>query len=57
MTADYYVIKLARFERGWTQAEAAKAAGISLATYTKAERGRDISAATHGKIKRALGVK
>lgn len=57
MTADYYVIKLARFEKGMTQAEAAKAAGISLATYTKAERGRDISAATHGKIKRALGIK
>lgn len=56
MTADYYLIKTARFDLGLTQAEAAKAAGISLTTYIKAERGQSITASTNGKIKKALGL-
>lgn len=56
MTADYYLLKTARFDLGMTQADAAKAAGIALTTYIKAERGQSISASTNGKIKKALGL-
>ena len=57
MQADYYLIKLARFEKGWTQEDLADAARLAVNTIRKAERGGSISPVTHGKIKRALGLK
>ena len=56
MQADYYLIKLERFNKGWTQRDLANKAGLSLSVIIKAERGGSITATTHGKIKKALGL-
>ena len=56
MTADYYVIKLKRFEQGLTQAMLAEKAGISLKTLNNAERGKSISVTTNAKLRAALGL-
>lgn len=57
MQADYYTIKLERFNQGYTQAELAKKAGIGLRTLIKAECGQSISPRTNKAIKDALGLK
>lgn len=57
MQADYYSIKLERFNQGLTQKQLAERAKISLRTLANAERGRDISPATNKAIKDALGLK
>lgn len=54
MTADYYVIKLRRFNKGLTQLELAKKAKISLSTVIKAERGGSISPRSNKAIMDAL---
>lgn len=54
MTADYYVIKLRRFNKGLTQQELAKKAKISLSTVIKAERGGSISPRSNKAIMDAL---
>lgn len=56
MIADYYVIRSARFEEGWTQKELAEKAGVCLTVVLKAERGASISAVSNGKIRKALGL-
>lgn len=57
MKADSYLIKLARFQQGYTQAELAKLAKISLSVVIKAEHGKSISARSHRAILDALGLK
>ena len=57
MQADYYLIKLERFNQGLTQADLATKAGIALQTVQKAEQGRSISPRTNKAIKDALGLK
>lgn len=57
MTADYYLIKLERFNQGMSQNELAKKAQISLKTLVNAEKGRSISAKTNKAIRDALGLK
>lgn len=57
MQADYYLIKLARFNQGLTQAELAEKAQISVLTVQKAERGGNITPRTNKRIKDALGLK
>ncbi len=57
MTADYYIIKLERFNQGLTQADLAKKAKISLSSVIKAERGGSISPRTNLAIHKALGLK
>ena len=57
MTADYYLIKLERFNQGLSQNELAKKAQISLKTLVNAEKGRSISAKTNKAIRDALGLK
>ena len=57
MQADYYQIKLARFDQGLTQAELAKKAKLGLTTVIKAERGGSISPRTNKAIRDALGLK
>lgn len=57
MQADYYQIKLERFNQGLTQKQLAEKAKISLRTLANAERGRDISPTTNKAIKDALGIK
>ena len=57
MQANYYEIKVERFNQGFTQAELAKKAGIGLRTLIKAERGQSISPRTNKAIKDALGLK
>lgn len=57
MQADYYTIKVERFNQGLTQLELAKKAKLSLRTIAKAERGQDISPRTNKAIKDALGLK
>ena len=56
MKADYYLIKLERFNKGWTQQELAMRARVCLSVVIKAEHGKDISATSNGKIKKALGL-
>lgn len=56
MTADYYVIKLKRFEQGLTQSMLAEKARISLRTLSNAEKGKSISPTTNAKIRAALGL-
>lgn len=56
MTADYYIIRLERFNQGMTQKQLADKAEISLSALIKAEHGKNISATTNGKIRRALGL-
>lgn len=57
MQADYYVIKLERFQQGLTQMELAERAQISLSTVIKAERGGSISPRSNKAIRDALGLK
>lgn len=57
MQADFYLIKLARFNQGLTQAELAAKAKISLGAVQKAEHGKSISPRTHIAILTALGLK
>ena len=57
MKADSYLIKLSRFQQGWTQAELAKLAKISLSVVIKAEHGKSISPRSHRAILDALGLK
>ena len=57
MQANYYEIKVERFNQGYTQAELAKKAGIGLRTLIKAECGQSISPRTNKAIKDALGLK
>lgn len=57
MKADYYTIKVERFNQGLTQLDLAKKAKLSLRTIAKAERGQDISPRTNKAIKEALGLK
>lgn len=54
MTADYYLIRLKRFNMGLTQLELAKKAKISLSTVIKAERGGSISPRSNRAILDAL---
>lgn len=56
MTADYYIIRIERFNQGMTQKQLADKAKISLSALIKAEHGKNISATTNGKIRRALGL-
>lgn len=57
MQADYYIIKLERFNQGLTQQELADKAGICLRTLTKAELGQSISPKSNRAIRDALGLK
>ena len=54
MVADYYKIKLQRFQMGWTQKDLADFAKISLSTVIKAERGQSISPRSNRAIRDAL---
>lgn len=57
MQADYYLIKLERFNQGLTQRDLAKKAKVGYSTVVKAERGLSISPRTNKAIKDALGLK
>lgn len=57
MVANYYEIKLARFNEGWTQAQLAQRAKISLSVVIKAERGKSISPRSNYAIRQALRLK
>lgn len=57
MIADYYMIKLARFNQGVSQIELAKMAGVSHKTVVNAERGKSISVKSNKAIRDALGLK
>lgn len=50
MIAPYYIMKSARYTYGMTQAEAAKAIGISTTAYRRAEAGEPIRVGTYEKI-------
>ena len=54
MKAKVNEIKRARFNCGWTQAELAEKAGVSLVTINNAEKGNSISAHTNRAIRNAL---
>lgn len=56
MIADYYLIKLARFNQGLSQMELAKKAGLSHKTIVKAERGKSIGSKSNKAIRDALGL-
>lgn len=56
MTADYYLIKLERFNLGLTQLELAKKAHLSLSTIIKAEKGGSISPRSNKAIWNALKI-
>lgn len=57
MTADYYMIKMERFNQGLTQQDLAKKANLGLSTVIKAERGGSISPRSNKAIRDALGLK
>lgn len=57
MTADYYIIKMERFNQGLTQQDLAKKAKLGLSTVIKAERGGSISPRSNKAIRDALGLK
>lgn len=57
MVADYYMIKLERFNQGLSQKDLAEKAGVGLSTIIHAERGRSISPKTNKAIREALGLK
>lgn len=57
MTADYYIIKMERFNQGLTQQDLAKKANLGLSTVIKAERGGSISPRSNKAIRDALGLK
>lgn len=56
MQADYYIIKVERFNQGLTQADLAKKAKLSLSVIRKAEGGQSISPKTNRAIRDALGL-
>lgn len=56
MTADYYLIKLERFNLGLTQLELAEKAHLSLSTIIKAEKGGSISPRSNKAIWNALKI-
>ena len=56
MQADYYIIKVERFNQGLTQADLAKKAKLSLSVIRKAECGQSISPKTNRAIRDALGL-
>ena len=57
MVADYYMIKLERFNQGLSQKDLSEKAGVGLSTIIHAERGRSISPKTNKAIREALGLK
>lgn len=57
MQADYYLIKVERFNQGLTQRDLAKKANLGFSTIVKAERGQSISPRTNKAIRDALGLK
>lgn len=57
MVADYYMIRLARFNQGISQMELATMAGISHKTVVNAEKGKSISVRSNKAIRDALGLK
>lgn len=57
MQANYYTIKLERFNQGLTQKDLAEKAKLCLRTVVKAERGQHISPRSNKAIKDALGLK
>lgn len=57
MVADYYLIKLERFNQGLSQKDLAEKAGVGLSTIIHAEHGRSISPKTNKAIREALGLK
>lgn len=56
MQADYYIMKLARDQKGLSQRDLATMTGLAPATILKAEHGASISPRTWKKIKDALGI-
>ena len=56
MVADYYMIRLARFNQGISQMELATMAGISHKTVVNAEKGKSISVKSNKAIRDALGL-
>lgn len=57
MVADYYLIKLERFNQGLSQQDLAKKANLGLSTVIHAECGRSISPKSNRAIRDALGLK
>ena len=57
MQANYYTIKLERFNQGLTQQDLAEKAKLSLRTIANAEKGISISPRSNKAIMDALGVK
>lgn len=57
MVAEYYLIKIERFNQGLTQSQLAKKAQISLRTLQNAEHGKSITPAVNRAIRDALGLK
>lgn len=51
------LIRGARSDRGWTQADLADHADLSRPTIARIERGDDVSTATLAKVAAALGLK
>lgn len=56
MQADYYIMKLAREQKGLSQRDLATMAGVTPTTILKAEHGGSISPRTWKKIKDALDI-
>lgn len=56
MQADYYIMKLAREQKGLSQRDLAAMAGVTPTTILKAEHGGSISPRTWKKIKDALDI-
>ena len=57
MVADYYLIRLSRFNQGISQMDLAKMAGLSHKTVVSAEKGKSISVKSNKAIRDALGLK
>ena len=51
-----HLIRTARHRAGMTQREAAERCRVSLPTYSQAEQGRDVWAATGRKICQSMGL-
>ena len=56
MKADYYIMKLAREQKGLSQRDLSVKTGLSQATIVKAEHGGSISPKSWKKIKDALEI-
>lgn len=50
-------VRQARRQRGWTQAELARAAGVSRATVARIEAGQGVAMASLVAVAEALGLK